>query len=158
MVWSSGWRRRAAFAAGLGGRDWFALLEAWARLVAVSLTLDRRVGAVLQPATDTDLAGFQEASPDRATAERLHHLVAAAARFHVMRPRCLARAVVLRDMLARRGISSWIRIGVVHDRAGVSAHAWLEGQAGPVGEHPESLQRFSPLEASQPPTVRVTHL
>lgn len=151
MAWWSAWRRRAAFAAGLGGRDWLALFEAWVRLAAVSLTLDRRAATELQPAADDGLAGFEEASTDRTTAERLHRLVAAAARLHVVQPKCLARAVVLRDMLARRGVSSWIRIGVMHERSGVSAHAWLEGPAGPVGERPDSLQRFSPLEAGVSP-------
>lgn len=149
MAWSNGWRRRAAFAAGLEGRDWLALLEAWVRLAGTPLTLGRNAGVVLDAPPVVGTTAAAGSPDDRATGERLHRLVAAAARLHVVPARCLARAVVLRDMLARRGIPAVVRIGVARGGAGVCAHAWLEGQAGPVGERPESLQRFKPLGAGE---------
>jgi hypothetical protein len=147
MAWSSAWRRRAAFAAGLDRSDWLALAEAWVRLAGASMSLGRRAGAALEPVPAAGAAETDGCPCDRATGERLHRLVAAAARLHVMRPRCLARALVLRDMLARRGIPTTVRVGVVRDGEGVAAHAWLAGPAGPVGESPELLAGFHPLRS-----------
>lgn len=47
-------------------------------------------------------------------------------------PSCLMRALAARAMLARRGISCSIRIGISEDSENFRAHAWVEAGTRPV--------------------------
>ena len=150
MAWLTRWRRRAAEAAGFDASDWLALAEAWVRLAWVSAALPRRARRALeQPAVNRSPAS-ERFPPRRVSSERLHRLVAVAARFHVVRARCLTRAVVLQGMLARRGVAASLQVGVAREGAGVSGHAWLDGPGGPIGEGPETLRRFNQLRGDRP--------
>lgn len=90
------------------------------------------------------------ASPD-SEAARISWAVETAGRIVPTGSNCLVRAIAARAMLAGRGISSEIRLGVAKDSPdSLLAHAWLEcgdkiitgeGEhlsyaAMPVGEHP----------------------
>ncbi len=73
----------------------------------------------------------------QAIGHRLGHAVERTLRFVPFDSRCLARSLVLLRMLARRGISSTLVIGVEVDPS-FSAHAWVEsgGRAllSPLGD------------------------
>jgi hypothetical protein len=60
-------------------------------------------------------------------AEKISWAVETAARIVPTAKNCLVRAIAGRDMLARRGLSSQIRLGVAKNSPEIlSAHAWLE--------------------------------
>jgi hypothetical protein len=104
------------------------------------------VGKILRP---TALRA-EAASPD-SEAARIGWAVETAGRIVPTGKNCLVRAIAGREMLARRGISSEIRLGVAKNSPDIlSGHAWLEcghrivtgeGEhrnyaAMPVGERP----------------------
>ena len=65
-------------------------------------------------------------SPDT-DAERISWAGETAARIVPTAKNCLVRAIAGRDMLARRGVISQIRLGVAKNSPDIlSAHAWLE--------------------------------
>ncbi len=65
-------------------------------------------------------------SPDTEAA-RISWAVETAARIVPTAKNCLVRAIAGREMLARRGVSSQIRLGVAKNSPEtLSAHAWLE--------------------------------
>jgi transglutaminase superfamily protein len=65
-------------------------------------------------------------SPDT-DAEKISWAVETAARIVPTAKNCLVRAIAGREMLARRGVSSQIRLGVAKNSPDIlSAHAWLE--------------------------------
>jgi hypothetical protein len=60
-------------------------------------------------------------------AERIGWAVETAARIVPTAKNCLVRAIAAREMLARRGVGSQIRLGVAKNSPDIlSAHAWLE--------------------------------
>jgi hypothetical protein len=61
----------------------------------------------------------------------LSYMVRRAARF-VPGSTCLVQAISLSRMLASRGVSTTIRIGVVQSAGGFLAHAWLDGPSGTI--------------------------
>src|SRR5260370_26484921 len=68
----------------------------------------------------------EAASPDT-DAERISWAVETAGRIVPTAKNCLVRAIAGRDMLARRGVSSQIRLGIAKNSPDIlSAHAWLE--------------------------------
>ena len=86
-------------------------------------------------------AGFQSAvvalrSPDSrvhdgAGAERLSRAVSRTLRLLPTDSRCLMQSLVLMDVLARRGISSALVIGVTPGPE-FAAHAWIEADGRPL--------------------------
>ena len=68
-----------------------------------------------------------EAVPPDTDAEKISWAVETAARIVPTAKNCLVRAIAGREMLARRGVSSQIRLGVAKNSPDIlSAHAWLE--------------------------------
>ena len=59
---------------------------------------------------------------------------------------CLRRALTLQRLLAKRGISTELKIGARKDNGQLNAHAWLEYQGQIIGEPEEITERFSVLE------------
>lgn len=86
-------------------------------------------------------------SPSAAiTAARLGQLVDVAGRHHLFTIRCLCRALVLRLLLAQRGIAADLQIGVRRECDTICAHAWLEADGQPIGEPPTTgLDGFARL-------------
>jgi Transglutaminase-like superfamily len=77
---------------------------------------------ILLPATPR----YEASSPDT-DAARISWAVETAARIVPTAKNCLVRAIAGREMLARRGVSSQIRLGVAKNSPEtLSAHAWLE--------------------------------
>ena len=137
----------------LPSQDQRLLFEAWWRLLAAALRLrlaPRRTvaRAVLETTT-------REERYDRGgrggTVPAVARAVARGAAHHVRPMTCLPRALALQRMLAHRGISSVLRIGVRKEgavgkeAATLAAHAWIEVDGRAVGE-PEAIEeRFRPL-------------
>lgn len=83
--------------------------------------------------------------PDRA--RQLALAVGRAAEHGVFRPRCLARSLALRDLLARHGIDgSEIRVGVRHDRGRFLAHAWVTWHDEVLGDRADWVARFTEVD------------
>jgi len=78
-------------------------------------------------------------------ARRLAVAVERAAGFRWFRVSCLPRALVLERLLARRGLGSELRFGVLRDDGGVRAHAWVECGGLALDPDPTATERFTPL-------------
>ena len=72
-------------------------------------------------------------------------MVSIAARHGPWRPACLPTALTLQWLLARRGMSTVLRLGVRRAGAGIEAHAWVE-HAGEALLEPSVHDRFRAFE------------
>ena len=136
-----------------GGRtlawdEWRLLARAGVDLLAVDVAL--RLGGLRRAsrwATSRDArpAGRRPGVDERWQAARYARWIGVAARFHIVRARCLHRSLVLHRWLSREGLPSELRIGVRKETGQLRAHAWvdLDGQA--VGESAQLLAAFVPL-------------
>lgn len=132
----------------LSRRERRTLAGAWLMLLAVDMGLRtlpyRRVERLVRR------VGRRRRTADGevtwAEMERLHWLVAVAAGRHALPVTCLRRSLVLRELLARRGVAADLRFGVHRDREDLAAHAWLEVDGRPLGERPETMASLVPLE------------
>ena len=71
-----------------------------------------------------------------------------AARFGLLRPKCLVRSIALRNLLADRGIpGSIIRVGVRRKAGEFVAHAWVELDGRIIGDDVAEVARFTPLNS-----------
>ncbi|HEX3531555.1 MAG TPA: lasso peptide biosynthesis B2 protein [Thermoanaerobaculia bacterium] len=126
------------------------LLEAWWLLLLAGAALRllplRRVQDVLRPR----LASSPSRQPE-VTVERMARLVDRAARHHVRRTACLERSLALQVLLARRGCSSELKIGVRRDGETLHAHAWIEVAGKPVGDAPDVAGEFRPFPGALAP-------
>lgn len=84
-----------------------------------------------------------EADVGRAT--HYARLIEIAARHHVVRARCLQRALVLHRWLRDERLPSSLRIGVRKESGGLTAHAWVELAARVVAEPEDVPLKFAPL-------------
>jgi len=85
---------------------------------------------------------------DRSSAERVTWAVEVAARHLPWVGSCLTQALVAQVLLARRGHSALLRIGVVRGEEGkLEAHAWLESRGKVVIGGSQLLERYTPLVA-----------
>lgn len=112
------------------------LLEALRELATVRLALQSRPMSALKRGPAAESRTIDPA--------RIAWAVRAAARV-VPGAACLAQALAVQRMLARRGRASSVEVGVAKNRAGVEAHAWLvcDGQIVIGGEQAGA---FVPLE------------
>ena len=78
-------------------------------------------------------------------ARRYGHCINTAARFHVLRPQCLQRSLVLHSWLRQCGLPSALRIGVCRDRDELKAHAWVELAGRVVNDRRAAVAVFTPL-------------
>lgn len=81
----------------------------------------------------TDPLVPEPAASEKDSAEVIR-IVLAAARYSPIRSSCLERSLALWWLLARRGISSQLRIGARKDGGKFQAHAWVECNGVAVGE------------------------
>src|ERR1700685_3813787 len=98
-------------------------------LVSAVVSLIRaRFTVMFVPVRKILLAAPQNAAESSDTdAERISWAVETAARIVPTAKNCLVRAIAGREMLARRGVSSQIRLGVAKNSPDIlSGHAWLE--------------------------------
>ena len=69
---------------------------------------------------------------------------------YIPKASCLTQAMAAQVMLARRGISNELRIGVAKTEEGkLEAHAWVESDGNVVIGGLPDLARYTPLAASQ---------
>lgn len=139
----------------LGPRGWLDLLEAqvWV-LRAQWLLRSRPVGALVHRGADAAGAGRAAvggADPEEgllARAEAIALAVGRISRLGLARPLCLARSLALHHMLERRGIGgSEVRVGVKGGRGDLEAHAWVEWRGHVLGDEPENVGTFLPMDA-----------
>jgi len=130
MTWLNRWRQ-------LPASDRSLLREALAELSFVALSLRVRPLATRRVRLAAERQG--------ADVQRMSWAVRVAARA-VPGAACLAQAVAMQRMLARRGHASTVEFGVAKHHAGLEAHAWLvcDGQIVIGGEQAGA---FVPLEA-----------
>ncbi len=133
-------------ASELSPGDWLGLMEAWWALLGFTLAL-RRVNYERLEAY-TRLTKDKRAVPAEALAWawRRQRLVSLAARYHLLSMTCLPRALTLRWMASRHGISAQLRIGMNKSSAGMLAHAWVEVQGEMIGEPEDIADRFMVLQ------------
>jgi hypothetical protein len=72
-------------------------------------------------------------------------MVLAAARHSVVSTTCLERSLVLWRLLAQRGISAQLRIGVRKSGEKFEAHAWVERNGVAVGEPEANHLHYAPF-------------
>jgi hypothetical protein len=151
----------------LRSREQLLLAEAWSRLLAAALCLRlaprRTLARALRDDSDRGApAGAEHSDAERPTAEpsiaedsagELARAVARAAAHHLRPMTCLPRALALRQMLAKRGIPSALRIGVRKEAATIAAHAWIEVEGVAIGEPAAIEERFRALLPA-PPAAR----
>ena len=58
---------------------------------------------------------------------------------------CLPRSIALQRLLADRGVTARLRVGVRKEGAELHAHAWVESAGRVVGEAEPVEARFLPL-------------
>lgn len=139
----------------LGPRGWWDLLEAqvWV-LRAQWLLRSRPVGALVHPGRGTAPGGGIEGAGPRLEegllprAEAIALAVGRISRVGLARPLCLARSLALHHMLEHRGIAgSEVRVGVKGGRGDLEAHAWVEWHGHVLGDLPENVGTFLPMDA-----------
>ena len=68
------------------------------------------------------------------------------ARHHVCAMNCLRRTMAQKMMLARRGVSAQVHIGVKKETAGFAAHSWLTYQGRVLNDSDDVTERYVELE------------
>ncbi len=136
-------RRKLRTILGLNPVERALLRRAWFRLLAAGLALRflplPKVQALLG-------AGSRRPLTTPVPTSRIAGLVAAAARNHLLTLHCLPRALVLQSLLGDQGIQADLRIGVRRREKEMEAHAWVEQDGRVVGDSPELVRRYLPLE------------
>src|SRR5579872_7377645 len=94
----------------------------------------------------------ESASPDT-DVEKISWAVESAARIVPTAKNCLVRAIAGREMLARRGVSSQIRLGIAKNSPDIlSGHAWLEsGDKIITGEGEHLSYAVMPTQSAETP-------
>jgi hypothetical protein len=129
----------------LGWRDWRDLAEAAGSLVWAHALL-----RFSSPARVIDRATAGRPATVRSTPAglaRVAWLAGVAAR-HAVPASCLPRSVALARMLARRGASPIIRIGVRRDQGRLEAHAWVVLDGRVINDDESAISQYAPLDRS----------
>ncbi len=147
MDWSTSVSRRLRLAARVPPGRWPFWISLFVWLLVADLALRalpyRRAAALLSGRLRRRPDGLvlsDEASLDLAAR------VDSAARYHLYPMQCLRRALVLRRLLARRGVQSEIRFGVRKEGGRLIAHAWVERDGRSLDRGAE--KRYSRLETT----------
>ena len=146
MVLSNSLKHRLSIIRELSMNEWFLLFQAWWILLWESSSLRlsnlERVQQSILAITPSNIVP----SDPLAYARRLHKIVYLASRLHLPSAACLQRSLTLQRMLARKGISAQLCIGVNSRGNAVFAHAWLQVKDKPVGEPEDIQENFKILE------------
>ena len=133
--------------AALGPRGWSLLLDAQSSLLWATLLVRRHPQGELIAALASRYSEPDPARDDVATAKEIAVAIDRAARFGVIRARCLVRSSALHRLLDRRGIhGSRIQVGVRMRGGAFEAHAWVHFRGVIVGDDPSYVERFSTLD------------
>lgn len=128
--------------------DLRAFARAWGVLLAVDLASRAVSFARLERRLKPAPAGPSPDEPDEAAVGRLVWSAAAAARHHLYPIRCIPRALTLRWLLGRHGLSTVLKIGVLRQDGALRAHAWVERDGRAIGEPAGIEERFAVLGTS----------
>jgi hypothetical protein len=103
-------------------------------------------------------AGHGSSGPnDMAVARELGEAVNTAARFSIVPVSCLARSLLLKWWLQRRGIAADLRLGARRVEGRLDAHAWVECQGSPVNDQADVALRFAAFPPSPQSSARAGH-
>jgi hypothetical protein len=136
-------RARTAKVVAFDAHDWRVLAEVMVTLITIQMALH----VVKFPRL---LAWATRARPRRGvqwppeSIARIAWLVDAGGR--LMRRRCLTRSLTLARLLAQRGLTVDVRIGVRRDADRLEAHAWVECMGDALNERPRQLQTFAAFD------------
>jgi len=139
----------------LGPHGWWDLLEAQAWILWSHWFLRRRpVGSLVhggRQSVQGASTGRVASPPDHGMLERATALALAVdrvSRLGLARPLCLGRSLALHHILERRGIlGSEVRVGVKGGGGELEAHAWVEWEGHVLGDRPENVGTFLPMDA-----------
>jgi hypothetical protein len=136
--------RRLRNLASLGPRGWRDLWRAQAALLRAQRRLDNEpIGAL----AIREPFGAEAVSGDPGRAYLLAMAVHRAARFGLIRPFCLVRAMALRDLFVQDGLrGASIRIGVRRADGVFQAHAWVRWGERIVGDDPDYVASFTEVD------------
>lgn len=129
------------------GMDVFLLGRAYVRLGLIDLNL-RQHGfqAAIYKVESEALPRDGAVTPrDLRRAYRYARRIDQAARFHLVRARCLHRSLALHGWLRGEGLPSMLRIGVTKDGTELKAHAWVELAGRVVNDQYSAVAVFTPL-------------
>jgi hypothetical protein len=133
--------------AALGPRGWLLLVDAQASLLWATLLVRRHPQGDLIAAFASRYSDPDPGNDDLTAAREIAVALDRAARFGVIRARCLVRSIALHRLLERRGIhGSRIQVGVRMRDGAFEAHAWVHFQGVIVGDDPAYVGGFSPLD------------
>lgn len=137
------WRRLSDLAS-LGPHGWHDLWRAQAALFRAQRRLRREpIGAL----AIREPFGPNAARGDPGRAHELAMAVHRAAKFGLIRPYCLVRAMALRDLLTDDGLrGASIRIGVRREAGTLQAHAWVRWGDRIVGDDPAHIATFTEVD------------
>ena len=82
---------------------------------------------------------------DKARADRIAHMVAAAAAYGPYRASCLPQSLVLQWLLRRDGMRGELRFGVRRIGGDLTAHCWIELDGEPLIDSGEVRRHFAVL-------------
>jgi hypothetical protein len=148
------WKLLQRFSA-LDGRAQWLFLRASVLLLVISVSLrlsglrgtQRTLGRFLSIPNNLDRQFDRNMAKDAARIARMVH---AAARYSLMRPTCLEKALALWWFLGRRGIPSSLHIGTRKNGDRLEAHAWIEFGGDALNETGGNLPDYAPFDAALP--------
>lgn len=76
------------------------------------------------------------------------HMVNAADRHGLVHPSCLAKSLTLWWLLARKGITSRLRVGIRKENGKLEAHAWVEREGIALNEPEEHHRHYAAFDAA----------
>jgi hypothetical protein len=146
-------RRRVGAAArkliSLDRGEWRDLLRAqWTLIGAQRYVRTQPAGQLTARRDDNPPATNVSADGSVTTrARQIGRAIQRAAKYGAFRPACLVQAIALQRMLERDGIDgSMIRVGVRQADEGMLAHAWVEWRGEIIGDSPENVRQYAPLD------------
>jgi len=104
---------------------------------------------VLQPHAELRAEDATGLTPEElARAQELARWIAAAARHHIVRARCLHQSLALHAWLTHEGIPSRLYVGVRKVDSQLRAHAWVAVGETILIDAPDEITTFTPLRGA----------
>lgn len=104
---------------------------------------------MLERRDDVRVEGEPEPTPEQiAQAQQCARWIAAAARHHVVRARCLHQSLALHGWLRSEGIANRLHIGVRKSGNEMQAHAWVAVGDRILIDEPRLVATFTPLRGT----------
>ena len=137
--------RKLCKAWGLSWAEWFLLVRASGLFLAVALGLKLLPFETLL----ARLGGRGRVKGERPgghpiSVERVAYIVELASRYHMLKPTCLKKAIVLYRILRTRGVAVELVVGVTKAEGQLKAHAWVDHR-GQVISGGAAVDRYLPV-------------